>query len=304
MIGALAIKNRRQQQLLKSKSVTSNAEPNAGRDSRPEPVPEPPKPRHCSLIYIISGCLFITGFVLIIPGMVHMKSSLFITSAVLMVGGLGIAFLACGLSDYWYGSISGEHVEGGRAALNEMRKRMNMPPLPSSKKEFAKRSSDKAQAIRQSKNGRQEQPLEQQRRAAAAGDTAPVAAVTKTGDQEAASGNNNNITSELSPRSMTPDLIRSSSPKGDRECHIVTGIEKAASGLAVSAAARGVEGGGGFSSKQSSVSISEVNATTVSSSSSPPPRSSSLASAVSVTNLHQDLEASIAAHSDLPLVST
>lgn len=302
MIGALAIKNRRQQQLLKSKSTCSTNEPQPV-----EPLPPPPQPakaRHCTLIYIIAGCLLVSGFVIIMPGIVQVKVKYFVISGALMGTGLLIVILACCCSELCYGS--GDHVEGGRAALDQMRKRMNLPPLPRTKSALKKESMKNKRSSMKRKESERRRAGEE-----ASGDAAPVAVHSQhkdggkgADDSAAAAGGNGN---HLIPGSMTPDLLfLKSTPAADVGNGGVDDSPELGAGLTVPVA----PAKGGFDqnhqSLQSSVSISDVDATAVSPTPSPPPPvpHCSSSSGLAGMNLHLDSVSSISSHSELPLVST
>lgn len=89
MIGALAIKNRRQLQLQKSLSSCSTG----GDIPVPQPQQQPPpasssscpatavtarpRTRHCSVLYIVSGTIFVSGFVMILPAIMERDQKYF-----------------------------------------------------------------------------------------------------------------------------------------------------------------------------------------------------------------------------------
>lgn len=151
MIGALAIKTRRQQQLLKSKSTCSGDIPGiimsaaCGPEASSRAPPPPPRPpakgRRFILIYICAGCIFLCGFVMIMPGIYQVKTNYFVTSSILMGCGVVVMIIACLVSELLYGHCTGgDHVEAGREILNQMRMKMNLSPLPLNKKDFQQRS--------------------------------------------------------------------------------------------------------------------------------------------------------------------
>ena len=116
MIGALAIKTRRQQQMQKSRSTTSYAESvsssapimmHAASSQAGDGSDMARKGRHCSLIYLLSGILLITGFVMILPGIVEVNRKYFIMSGALMGTGVLVLLIGCCCSEFYYGSFSG-----------------------------------------------------------------------------------------------------------------------------------------------------------------------------------------------------